>query len=90
MVGPWSSEQRYFVLAGAAPVRPTITSFQRVSGTNWFLQWSGPTTNVYLEAAPSLSPAPAWSTVAGPLSGTSYTFQNATNWTSGFYRLRSQ
>ena len=89
MIGPWSSEQSYFVMAGAAPVRPTITSFQRVNGTNWLLQWSGPTSNVYLEATPSLSPVPAWSTLAGPFSGTSSTF-SATNWLSGFYRLRSQ
>ncbi|HXR06230.1 MAG TPA: hypothetical protein VN765_02810, partial [Candidatus Acidoferrum sp.] len=89
-IGLWSSAWD-FVLAGTspAPVRATITSFQRVSGTNWFIQWSGPTNNVYLEAAPSISLAPAWTTVAGPLSGTSYTFE-ATNWTSGFYRLFSQ
>jgi hypothetical protein len=90
-IGPWSGAWD-FVLAGTAPapVRATITSFQQVSGTNWFLQWSGPTNNVYLEAAPSIGPAPAWNTVAGPLNGTSYTFQSATNWTTGFYRLRSQ
>jgi len=67
----------------------TITSFQFVNGANWLVQWSGPMNNLYLEATPSLSPAATWSTVAGPLSGTSYTFK-ATNWTSGFYRLRSQ
>ena len=89
LIGPWSSEQRYFVLAGAAPVRPMIASFQRVNGTNWLLQWSGPPSSVYLEATPSLSPAPAWSTLAGPLAGASYTF-SATNWPSGFYRQRSQ
>jgi hypothetical protein len=67
----------------------TITSFRLVSGNNWFVQWSGPTNNVYLEVSPSLNPA-AWSTVAGPLNGTNYTFQSATNWTAGFYRLRIQ
>jgi len=90
MIGPWSSAWN-FELAGSAPapVPASIISFQRINGANWLLQWSGPTNNVYLEAAPSLSAAPAWSTVAGPLSGTNYTFP-ATNWTSGFYRLRSQ
>jgi hypothetical protein len=81
-IGPWSSPWDF--VYGA-----TITSFRIVNGTNWFLQWSGPTKNVYLEVSPSLSPA-AWSTVAGPLNGTSFTFQAATNWASAFYRLRSQ
>jgi hypothetical protein len=90
LFGPWSSAWN-FVLAGTAPapVRATITSFRLVNGTNWFFQWGGPTNNVYLEAKPSLSSTQAWSTVAGPFSGTNYIF-HATNWTSGFYRLSSQ
>jgi len=90
MIGPWSGDSWYFVLGAAAPVRPVITSFQHVSGSTWVVQWSGPTNNVYLEAVPALSSAPAWNTVAGPLNGASYSFQSATNWTTGFYRLRSQ
>jgi len=88
--GPWSGAWS-FELAGTAPapVRATFTLFRLVNGTNWQLQWSGPTNNVYLQASPSLNPA-AWSTVAGPLTGTSYNFQSATNWRSGYYRLLSQ
>jgi hypothetical protein len=91
MVGPWSGEPWYFALPGTvAPVQATITAFQRVNANNWRIEWSGPTNNVYLEAEAALSPGPTWSTVAGPLSGTSYLFQSPTNWPSGFYRLRSQ
>ena len=91
MFGPWSTEPWYFVLAGeVAPVRATITAFQRVSGTNWLIQWSGPTNNVYLEATPLLNAVPTWSTFAGPLSGSSFTIIAPTNWPTSFYRLRSQ
>jgi len=88
--GPWSSSWN-FVLAGTAitPTRAAITSFRLVSGTNCFLQWTGPTNNVYLEASPSLSPA-TWNTVAGPLNGASYGFRSTTNWPGGFYRLLSR
>jgi hypothetical protein len=91
MIGPWSGQWQ-FTVGGAAPppVRATITSFQRLGGANWLLQWTGPTNNVYLEATPVLGPAPTWSAVAGPLSGSSQSFQSATNWPAGFYRLRSQ
>ncbi len=92
MVGPWSAEPWYFILAGAstpAPVRATITRFQNAGGNNWYLQWAGPTSRVYLEGLSTLGPNPIWVTLGGPFSGSSCTF-TSTNGAIGYYRLRSQ
>ena len=88
MLGPWSTEPWFFELAETSPTRATITSFQTINGTDWLIQWNGPTGNVYLEATPDLNSV--WSTIAGPLSGTSHIFQKPADWTTGFYRLRSE
>ncbi|MCX6904949.1 MAG: fibronectin type III domain-containing protein, partial [Verrucomicrobia bacterium] len=78
MLGPWSTPQRSFYFGGSiSPPLAAILNIQRHGEKNLLLQWSGPTNNVYLDAAVSLA-------------GNSYIITPPTNWTTGFYRLRSQ
>jgi hypothetical protein len=87
----WSAGLYSFVFAHGPQAPPaTITAIELGTNHSILLRWTGPTANVYVEAAPSLVPPVAWTTVAGPCAGSSVSVPAVTNSTSGFFRLRSQ
>jgi hypothetical protein len=53
------------------------------------LEWTGAAGRVFVEFSHSLNP-PQWYTVAGPLTGTNWTFLPVPGTSAGFYRLRSE
>ena len=67
---------------------PQITRIQQNPDGAWVLEWGGTSANVYVEFNPTLAPG-QWQTVAGPLSGTTWTSTTAAA-PQGYYRLRLQ
>jgi len=85
----WSAGLNTFQF-GIAPPRPgTITAFRRGANGQMTLEWTGAAGRVFVEFSHSLNP-PQWYTVAGPLTGTNWTFLPVPGTSSGFYRLRSE
>ncbi len=72
-----------------APLPGTITAFRRGANGTMTLEWTGAAGRVFVEFSHSLNP-PQWFSVAGPLTGTNWTFAPVPGTTSGFYRLRSE
>jgi hypothetical protein len=66
---------------------PRFETTRRLSDGAIGLQWSGASSNVFVEFKGSLSEA-LWSTVAGPLQGTNQTYLPGPESGSGFFRLR--
>jgi hypothetical protein len=85
----WSQGPRRFAFAYFQPAIPANLLVRRVLGQGFLLQWTGPTNNTYVEFTPTLTP-PAWTTIAGPLSGSEHILSPPTNTANGFYRLRSE
>jgi hypothetical protein len=86
----WSFGQRTFQFGSAAPPQGgKITSLHRGTNSTMVIEWNGAVGQIFVEHSLKLSPT-NWHTIAGPLSGTNWTFAPATNASSGFYRLRSE
>ncbi len=66
---------------------PRITNITPTEGGAWVLEWAGTSANVYVEFSPALVPS-AWTELAGPITGGSWTNTSPTSLTNGFYRLR--
>ena len=85
----WSAGVNTFQF-GIAPPRPsTITAFRLNASGQVTLEWTGGAGQMYVEFSYTLSP-PQWYELAGPLTGTSWTFTPLPNSQSGFYRVRSR
>ncbi len=72
-----------------APRAGTLTGLRAAPGNQRTLEWTGAAGLIYVEFTPTLDP-PQWYTVAGPLTGTNWTFTPLSGSTSGFYRLRCE
>lgn len=86
-----SSTNAALFAASAGPFSldvPKFTSIQPPANGTFTLHWAGTSDGVYVEFSPTLAPA-QWQTVAGPLSGSSWT-SAASGPQAGFYRLRLQ
>ena len=72
-----------------APRAATLTGLRSGPGGQLTLEWTGAAGQIYVEFSPGLNPA-RWYTVAGPLSGTNWTFEPVPGTAAGFYRLRCE
>lgn len=72
-----------------APRAATLTGLRPGPAGQWTLEWTGAAGLIHVEFSPTLNPA-RWYTVAGPLSGTNWTFEPGPGSPSGFYRLRCE
>ena len=70
-----------------APHAGTLTGLRTGPGNQLTLEWTGAAGLIYVEFSHTLNP-PQWHTVAGPWSGTNWTFRPLPGSASGFYRLR--
>jgi hypothetical protein len=87
----WSAGQHTFQFGTAAPEPEpaAITGLRRGTNGTLVLQWTAVPCPIFVEHSPRLNPSD-WQTVAGPVTGTNWTFTPAPGATSGFYRLRSE
>ena len=92
MNSDWSTGAHTFQFGTSSVVVPepaTFTGLRFGSSGSLILEWSAATGQIYVEHSPGLNPAD-WQTVAGPVTGTNWTFTPAPGESAGFFRLRSQ
>jgi hypothetical protein len=84
----WSTPLLSFQFGQPTANDTKFTGVRSTPGGQIVLEWSG-TGSVYVEYNLTINPQ-TWQTIAGPLSGTSWTITPAQGTTSGFYRLRKE
>jgi hypothetical protein len=85
----WSPGVNTFQYGIAPPSAGTITTFRRGANGQMTLEWADAAGQIYVEFTHTLNP-PEWYNVAGPLTGTNWTFTPWPGSQTGFYRVRSQ
>jgi hypothetical protein len=85
----WNSGEHSFRFGTAVVPQSAHLSGIRMGESGIVLEWGQATGQIFVEFSPTLSP-PAWTNVAGPLTGTNWTHTPWPGTPSGFYRLRSE